>query len=695
MRESIENNAEEGLRDRKKRNILTVLTVLLQLTTAGLYFRQLCTAEWTGLQILYHTAVLLSEAAFLMTVLIGMNLKRKKELPVLRILLLSVFCFGMTELLYADMFHMDHAWSAVLNLMIYAVPYALLYAVFSGRRSHYSYLIATVFWLIFAMVNHYYFEFRSQAMELSDLSMAGTAKNVMGQYHLELSPDVWFVYLSFALLVLVLFCRKKGALPGSRKKRAAALLAGLALILTVACNLPKVNLWNTNIGTRHHGYALSYLSFAKRHFENPVPKGYSAKEAEAILEEYNTQGEPDPQEISPEEASGTQGLQEQQGTQSLSGEEPVDVIVVMNEAFSDLPTVYGFETSQDGLPFIHSLQGKNVKKGWMLSSVFGGTTADTEYEFLTGNSVSFLTADAVPYTQYLNSDQESLARLLKNQGYSATAFHPYLESGYKRYKVYPLLGFDDFISIEDDLPYVGKIRNYISDASDYQDLEQIYEEKKQDGPVFLFNVTMQNHGSYHTDEPAVRVTVKPTDGELDSAQLEEYLSLAYQSDRAFSQLVEYFSQSDRRTILLMFGDHQPGLDDDVLKALEPKMYEENASLEEREKKYTVPYILWANFDLPEEPAAPEYISPGFLRSFLLENAGLELSAYDRFVSSVRQQYPAINVLGYLTQDGKMHELSGAFDEKLLNDYRKIAYYNLFDHKKVKMELFTEPAGKEK
>ncbi len=678
----------------------------LQAFAGVLFLWQYMAADWDEVEILYHTAVLLSEGLFLLFLYYPAK-GGKRELPGLRILLLSVYCFGMTELLYSDRFRMENLWSAALNLMIYAVPYAVLYVFFGRKRGHYGYLIGTIWWLVFAMINHYYFEFRAQAFELSDLSMAGTAKNVMGQYRLDITPDVLFVYVTFALLILGLLTENRETLPErGTGKRIAHLAAGAALLTVVLTSLPVVNLWNTNIGTKHHGYALSYLSFAKRHLEKPVPEGYSAAEAESILEQY---AGPDAAEAgSGENGAGGNETAEATGTRAVdpagngpsansqagdTAQEPVDIIVVMNEAFSDLPTVYNFETSQDGLPYIHSLEGANVKKGWMLSSVFGGTTADTEYEFLTGNSVSFLSADAVPYTQYINSDQESLARLLKNQGYSATAFHPYLESGYKRYKVYPLLGFDDFISVEDGLTYTERIRTYISDSSDFKDLEQIYEKQEDKGPVFLFNVTMQNHGSYNTDVPAVDVTVEPKKAELHYAQLEEYLSLAYQSDRAFEELTDYFSKSDRKTIILMFGDHQPSLNEDVLKALEPEMYEEGASVEEREKKYTVPYIMWANFDLPEEPEAPEYISPGYLRSFLLENAGVGESAYDRFVSHVRKSYPAINVLGYRDAEGNMHDLQDAWDEELLNDYRKIAYYNLFDHGKVRMELFTQPVGK--
>ena len=673
----------------------------LQAFAGILFLWQYTAVDWDEVEILYHMAVLLSEGLFLLLLYYPAGGCRR-ELPALRILFLSVYCFGMTELLYSDRFRMDNLWSAALNLMVYAVPYAVLYVLFGRKRGHYGYLIGTIWWLVFAMINHYYFEFRAQAFELSDLSMAGTAKNVMGQYQLDITPDVLFVYVTFALLVLGLLAENREKLPEKTgKKRLALLATGAALIIVILTNLPVVNLWNTNIGTKHHGYALSYLSFAKRHLEKPVPEGYSAEEAQSILEEYagqdSAEAENSGDAAAGSKAAGVSGTNAADSKESSSAgdnaQEPADIIVVMNEAFSDLPAVYNFETNQDGLPYIHSLEGANVKKGWMLSSVFGGTTADTEYEFLTGNSVSFLSADAVPYTQYINSDQESLARLLKNQGYSATAFHPYLESGYKRYKVYPLLGFDDFISVEDGLAYTERIRTYISDSSDFKDLEQLYEKQKDKGPVFLFNVTMQNHGSYNTDVPAVDVTVEPKKAELHYAQLEEYLSLAYQSDRAFEELTDYFAKSDRKTIILMFGDHQPSLNEEVLKALEPEMYEEGASLEEREKKYTVPYIMWANFDLPKEPEAPEYISPGYLRSFLLENAGAEESAYDRFVSRVRESYPAINILGYRDAEGNMHDLQNAWNEELLCDYRKIAYYNLFDHGKVRMELFTAPSGK--
>lgn len=726
-------------RRREKRPSAVSIAALasLQGLLGGIFLWQYRTAGWSELQITYHCLVLAAEGILVLLIHLparrsetsaadqgseeenqssiesaaktqtGENGKggvskgkvRRPELAALRIFLLSLFSFAVTELLYGDMYHLDHWDSTLLNLLIYAVPYTALYAVFYGKKRHYGYLIGMIWWLVAAMINHYYFEYRQQAFELADFSMAQTAKNVMGTYRLDVTPDVAFVYTAAALLIIGLITEIHDTLPKKvlwQKLTAVAAAAGAVVI--IACNLPYVNLWNTNIGTMHRGYALSYLSFAKKHLEKPTPKGYKAEDAEAILAQYAddgaaaegngaSEGTADGDTAAAE--SGTSGQTAGTG-QSEEDSEKVDIIVVMNEAFSDLPTTYGFETDVDGLPYIHSLSGANVRKGWMMSSVFGGTTANTEYEFLTGNSTAFLGVESVPYTQYINSDQESLARLLKNRGYSATAFHPFLASGYKRYKVYPLLGFDNEIFSDDGLPYYDRIRTYISDSSDYQNLEKIYEGSVAEDPdeaKFIFNITMQNHGTYSSGVPAVDVTVRPTDPDLQLSQLEEYLSLACESDKAFEKLTSYYSNVDRKTIILMFGDHQPGVSNDVLKAMNSVMFGENASLEEREKQYTVPYIMWANFDLPDDFRMPERTSPNYLQTYLLEAAGVTGSAYDRFITDVREQYPAINVLGWYDASGEVHDIGTLDSEELLFDYKKVAYYNLFDHSRVKMELF--------
>lgn len=677
----------------------SLVLAALQCIQAGCLVWQYYTAGWEWYTMTYFLLVFVCSSLFLLVVErpdLARPGRFRRELPVLRILLLSVMDFACTEALYSDRFKLDKPLAVLGNVLVYALPYLVLWCVFFGTKCRrLAYAIPQIFWLTVAGINHYYFQYRSQAFEYSDLTMIGTFRNVAGTYKLNLEPGLFLVYVASAEIFVALFFENKLIF---RRKSWRQILAGAAVVLFILCwlpaNIPYVSLWNTNTATRHNGYAFSFLSYAQKSLQKPTPAGYSAKETQEMLEAYRPA------------ASGTAG-QTQNGTGGNTADSSaaaaeqndedaaVNIIVMMNEAFADLPETYGFDVDNDNLPYIHSLSGDNVKKGSLLVSVFGGTTADTEYEFLTGNSLSFLNGEAVPYTQYINSAQQSLARLLKNRGYSATAFHPYLASGYKRYKVYPLLDFDQFLASDNTtLPYTARLRSYISDHSDVQDLIDIYENREKYGvtsasgePFFFFNVTMQNHGGYNSQVSAVDVTVKPTDPELANlSELQEYLSLTKATDTAFEELTEYFSTVKEKTIILMFGDHQPSMGEYVYKAMNPAMYEEDASLEEKEKKYTVPYILWANYTLPEGELP--VTSPNYLRSFLLENAGLTPSAYDSFVSSVREEYPAMNRLGFRDADGGWHQVSEIDSLETLLDYKKAAYYNLFDHRHMDESLFN-------
>ncbi|MGN1022895.1 MAG: LTA synthase family protein [Lachnospiraceae bacterium] len=665
----------EALRERgKKRPRIGFYIALgiLHSIHAGVFVWTYLTQDLETYTMVYYLTLYASTSLFLLFVLRpdyreGGRIKR--EWPGIRILLLSIWSFAMTELLYSDQFHLDKPIAVVGNLVVYALLYTAAWSLIPGPKGRrYCYYLPLIFWLVVAGINHYYFEWRGQAFELSDLSMAETAKNVIGSYQLDVTRELFLVYVSFACLFLAVHLESADVYrKRTWTKELTAVGCCAAALLYLPSAIPYVSLWNTNTATKHNGYVLSYLAYAQKTLEDPVPDGYNKEETETQLASYE------------DDAASVN---------KTKTDPAVNVIVIMDEALADLPTTYGFSTDVDDMPYIHSLSGDNVRKGWMLSSVFGGTTADTEYEFLTGNSVAFLDSGSVPYTQYINTDMESMARLLKGQGFSTTAFHPYLASGYKRYKVYPLLGFDEFLNSDNyDYSYRTRMRSYVSDASDFQDVIELYENKQEGEPFFLFNVTMQNHGGYNSSVPAVDVTVHPTDETLDSyAQLQEYLSLAHATDEAFQELTDYFSKVDEKTIILMFGDHQPGMDDEVYKALCPEMYEENASVETLEKKYTVPYVMWANYDLDSEEV--ETTSPGFLGEYLLQNAGVQLSAYDLFLEDVQNEVNAINLLGYQTTDGTWHSIENLDEVDILQDYKKAAYYALFGKSGTDLSLFA-------
>jgi phosphoglycerol transferase MdoB-like AlkP superfamily enzyme len=270
--------------------------------------------------------------------------------------------------------------------------------------------------------------------------------------------------------------------------------------------------------------------------------------------------------------------------------------------------------------------------------------------------MAFLPGGSIPYQQYIKSETPSLAGYLSDLGYMTCAMHPYYAGGWERETVYPLLGFKQSYFL-DDLQKLSYLRKYVSDRSDMDNIIRIYEEKETGTPLFLFNVTMQNHGGY--TEEYDNFTPDITAAGKDSAVLDQYLSLLKRTDQALENLVAYFKEQDEPTILLFFGDHQPN--NAVAKAF---------SYSDETLRYQVPYLIWANFDIEEEQQVDT--SANYLSSHLLKAAGIPLYDYQNFLTELEQAYPILSA-------ARMEE-NGDGQEELLSDYRKLQYYLLFDWK---------------
>ncbi len=376
-------------------------------------------------------------------------------------------------------------------------------------------------------------------------------------------------------------------------------------------------------------------------------------------------------------------LSEAEKNSVLSKSETVkpNIVVIMNEAFSD-PRMFGdYQTNISFLPNIDSLEGNTIK-GTMYTSVFGGATSDTEYEFLTGNSMAVMPLNSVPYQQFITNSTNSLAATLKEQGYYNIAIHPYEPSGYKRDIVYPLLGFDEFLSKE-DFQNPQMIRSYISDRESFKKIIEQYE-RKGNQPLFIFNVTMQNHGGYSEEslfdeKNTVRLTQLPG-----YAQVEQYLSLLRETDKAFRTLVDYFSKEEEPTIILMFGDHQPVVYSELHNLMETKSL---MTLTQRDKsRYGVPFIMWANYDINEEDM--DNISANYLSSYLLKTAGLAGTAYNEYLLQLQKDMPVINAHFYITKEGDCYPLSETTAySKRLKEYQAVGYNNALDDKNKLWEYY--------
>ena len=223
-----------------------------------------------------------------------------------------------------------------------------------------------------------------------------------------------------------------------------------------------------------------------------------------------------------------------------------------------------------------------------------------------------------------------------------------------------------------------------SDVSTYDQLIYEYENRQEGEPLFLFGVTIQNHGGYEDENFQTTVRVKEAAGEY--PQTEQYLSLTKKSDQALEYLLDYFSQREDPVVVLFFGDHWPNLEEEYLTDL---LGTDSTSLglEDMMREYQVPFVIWANY--PLESQEIEAVSLNYLSGLLLRAAGLEGTDYTKFLEQLRQEVPVITAVGTMDKDGSLYAVGESTPyDSLLNDYAVLQYNNAFGGSGKVSSIFT-------
>ena len=548
-----------------------------------------------------------------------------------------------------------------LNLIWYYLL-ELIFYFGRGRRVSAAKWALGIAWGL-GMTNHYLISFRGRTLFPGDFLTLGTAVNVAGNYDYSLDRMqlISLLILVLALLALSLLPREERIPFTWRRFLPSAGIAGVVLAVFFGTGFVEnqgiePSMWTT----RGNGLALNF-SVCLKYMRVEKPEGY----AQESLEQLTADTASDGPSVTVTDPDGTT--------------RPVNVIVIMNESFSDLSVLPGVETNQDAMPFLRSLT-ENTIKGYAYSSVFGGTTANSEYEFLTGNTTAYLPAGTVPYQMYVSDGDPTLVSQMAALGYRTIAAHPYRSSGWNRPSVYQNFGFDE-VYFEGDFQNRAYMRGdsrmgYVTDRCDYENLIRLYEEKEEGEPLFLFNVTMQNHSGYQMSWDNLPREVWLT-GELEGRfqTVNQYLSLIYQSDQAFEELIRYFSQVEEPTMILLFGDHQPQVATnfytDVL-GIDPPT-------ELAQKKQMVPFFLWANYDIPEAEGVE--LSLNYLSALLMDTAHLPMTGYQKYLLELWQTAPVINTVGVRGADGTWYGENEALPAGLaeaVDGYQLLLYNNIFD-----------------
>ena len=589
---------------------------------------------------------------------------------------------------------------AVLNIGWIYVLYLALFAV--TGRTRIAVPAASCVLYVISLAETFVVAFRSRPIMLWDVMAFRTAMTVSGNYEFFITRQMKTAFVLLLLMNVFLWFtprRVRGwklrlAVGGGIAASIVGYGAWFFAVLVPSWGL-GINMWAINGTYQEYGYVLS-TAVSLQYVVKKPPQGYSnarLKEIYNRLEESiyaeagNGQAYPVKSQAYPESPENPENPENRpEEGQPVT---PVNLICIMNESLAELKTAGDFTTNTEYFPFMDSLE-ENTVRGSLCVPVFGSMTSNTEFEFLTGDSMALLPANSIAYQFNVKPGTYSMVSTLKDQGYYSVAMHPYPGENWNRVECYQNMGFDAFLDQEF---YEGsqELRNYVSDEADYQKLIQVVEAKENpEDKLFIFNVTMQNHGGYEGTYDNFEQEVWLT-GEYEGKypKTDQYLSLMKRSDQAFQYLVEYFSRTDQPTMIVMFGDHQPSVEDEFYDDI-AGMPSSEVPAQEHLMWYETPFIIWTNYSMPSEDMGR--LGAVYLSSEVLWRANLEMTPYNRFLLAMKEDLPVVHFLGCYDREGTYYYWAKAESERCpyqdtVLDYEALVYNHSLDRKKFK-ELFV-------
>lgn len=371
---------------------------------------------------------------------------------------------------------------------------------------------------------------------------------------------------------------------------------------------------------------------------------------------------------------------------------PVNVVILMNESFTDLIDNPAFTYTQDTdpIPFYHSmLEREDVLSGHLVVMNLGGGTANTEFDVMTGIQTQSLSSATAVAFRTLSGNQDSIFREYGNAGYTTSYIHPGYAWFYNRNHILPWLGANSTTFYE-DLTEPDWLGGYIADDYTIDLLIRRFEQDTADGGLcFNYTTTIQNHMNYTTEKygedyeiPALEVD--RTLDEETTTELSVYVEGLRYADKSLKTLVEYFESCGKPVVFAYFGDHYPYLGTEGSGYTQLKMDGDNKTYDF--DLYAPPYFIWANEEaqgildwdeIQKELDMPEYISASYLGATLMEITGLsDDSPWFDFVTQLRRSYPVVWGGEYMDGNGTVLYDLPESDANLILKWRQWAYYRL-------------------
>ena len=508
-------------------------------------------------------------------------------------------------------FVIDHTGPFLFNS--YCVFVALSIVFLSKRRDWWRVFIS-MFFLILGIINCIILLNRVSPFGYTDLYMISDLLTMQdSNYFSAEEATVSVIALLLYILIMVIYLIK-----GPKKQEPKPFWQRLLLVVVLFASLYPSTMFlrNSGIMTSYFGnLSQGYLDYGYLYgFSTSVldrgmnrPFGYSKNKIESIVES---------------DASYVSTLE----IPSEDDSQP-NIVVILLESFYDVSESDFIETSEDPIPYIHYLE-QNYSTGHCIVPVVGAGTCNSEFEVLTGLSCSFFGPGEYPQKTIIKeTDVESYADVLSENGYSTHVVHNNGGNFYSRANAFSMMGFDSFTSKELlDITDYTPLGNWPTDDILIDGtLDAMDSTPERD---FVYTITVEGHGAYPTyqveEDPAIKVNAVGKTEEENWAW-EYYVNRIYNVDDFVKNYIEALDARGEDTLVIMFGDHLPtmGLSNDEVATGD---------------LYKTKYFTWNNFGMEkiDKDLASYQLVSEFLNRLNIHNGNI--NAYHQTAMAAGREY---------------------------------------------------------
>lgn len=508
--------------------------------------------------------------------------------------------------------------------------------------------VTTIFSMVYGLVTYFTFAFRGTVFVPQDILAAKTALSVLPNYKFTLEQPL---LTSVLIFVFAFVLAGKLKLPKITKYDITKSLriGSLVFAFLIGYNLEVPNriagvettphYWDLSISAYNNGSLINFITVGLDSIVRE-PDGYTAQQVETMAQQY------------PSDAV-------------MDAQQTPDIVVIMGESWADI--------TPDTIPFMKSLANRenSIYQPLVISS-FGGGTSYNEYQVLTGTSGVY----GVHSAPFQNNTYEGLPNLtaqLKQLGYETTAMHTGTLEAWGRDKAFPMLGFDRFLSgTELKQPESLKTRGYLSDSVLYDEILRQLDSAQT--PQFVYAITIQTHGGYETEGYQSTVSI-----EGNYPQAEQYATLMKEADTDFEALIKALETRSRPTIVLAYGDHLPLVEVEY-------MNNQRQASQNKAWDFETFFVMWSNKPLSTE--IPQTVSSNYLSAYLVKNAGLPLTGYQKFLLDSAQSYPVISPVGYFDAQNNFASFEEINSTVFYQTQNYLQYNLLHDFAHAPQNFFT-------